>query len=84
MESKKLGGWYWSRWVALGLVILLIVYPLGLGPVAWFLETGEVPAWLETELILFYAPIAMAVHCLPEPVAKAYVGYIRWWAPRFT
>jgi len=50
-ERKKSGAW------ALWLAVLLAVYPLSIGPVAFIGGTGYVPKSIESGLTLAYAPL---------------------------
>jgi hypothetical protein len=79
-EKKQSGSW-WPCWLCIGLVAVLIAYPLSAGPVQWIAGKTLLPMWLETGIEYFYAPLNMAIHYVPRPVLTAYVRYLRWWSP---
>jgi hypothetical protein len=79
MESDKKHG---GRWLLIGLLAFLIAYPLSYGPVEWLLERMVLPMWLETGIDYFYSPLNYALYnVVPFWAFKAFVGYVRWWAP---
>jgi len=80
-RERKHGGRSWAWWLVIGLAVFLVAYPLSLGPVEWFLENRDIPIWLETGLIYFYAPISVALAHLPDSIVDAYARYVSWWAP---
>jgi hypothetical protein len=80
-SDNKQTGWSWGWWLGIGLAVLLIAYPLSLGPVEWSIEDADIPRWMQTALEWFYAPISTALDYLPRSVVKAYVRYVRWWTP---
>jgi hypothetical protein len=65
-----------KKWVAAGAVALLIVaYPVSVGPAAYCVERG----WLSNRL--FAAACAPALNALPSgSAARAeYATYLNWW-----
>ena len=52
-----------SRWspfsMMLGVVVLIVLYVLSIGPVAWLVDSSgiTIPGWLMSSLESFYAPI---------------------------
>jgi hypothetical protein len=72
--------WAWPRWawVALALLIL-VVYPLSIGPVSWLSAHGYIPKNAERVLTLLYLPVFIATFLSPalwEIMGK----YVTWWS----
>jgi hypothetical protein len=80
MESdQKPSRWWRSWWPATALAALFIAYPLSAGPIEWLLLDRNIPHWLETGLVGFYAPVHWALHYLPDSIVDAYFQYCNWW-----
>lgn len=73
-----------STWSGIGYVavlgILLLVYPLSVGPLAWLAKNGYLPGDLEEYLAIqiLYAPIIwMFENC--EWYSRIHMWYLRLW-----
>lgn len=79
------------RWIVIGATLLLIGYPLSLGPILWLLDKPRVPdryvgtAWsLAHKALGIYAPLRMACRCGPPQIENTLERYARLWCGRFT
>jgi hypothetical protein len=54
-EKQKRG----TPWLASWLFILLVVYPLSIGPANWLCNHLEMPQWVGDAAKVFYAPILL-------------------------
>jgi hypothetical protein len=67
-EPKK-----WSRrWIWWTAIVLFVLYPLSIGPVAWIAH-GEAPIWL----MYAYLPVLWTAEASPPAVAKALNQYMQ-------
>jgi hypothetical protein len=80
-DNKKQSGWLWGWWLAVGLVALVIAYPLSAGPANWYLQHPDVSYRTELRLIRFYEPLSVAIDHVPTPVRNVYYAYVQWWSP---
>lgn len=68
--------WRW-KWVMI-YVLLLIAYPLSMGPVAWVIERRNLPEKLAAPAFVgFYSPIYISAYVLG--MNDAVVTYCEWW-----
>jgi hypothetical protein len=72
----------WAKWAAVGLVVLAI-YPLGVGPLDWFQQRGLLPRPIAAAIKCFYTPLEWLIRITPEPVAAPYRQFNFWCATRF-
>jgi hypothetical protein len=67
----------WPTYLAAVIVLLLVVYPLSVGP-AWVIACrSNTDLALHTVLVV-YKPIGMILEIAPG-TKNAYDGYIEWW-----
>jgi hypothetical protein len=73
--------WRWPWWVwALIVPLLLIAYPLSIGPVYWMLSREGVPPVAWTVIGAVYAPLGFVSEYIP-PLKRAIELYLYWWIP---
>ncbi|MDB5337802.1 MAG: hypothetical protein JWN70_3421 [Planctomycetaceae bacterium] len=77
-SNRKPIPWYW--WTLAGL-ILLVAYPLSLGPVGWALEWSRVDgdSLIATVFYSFYSPLVQLYQYAPG-VRDIYMPYYEWWS----
>lgn len=75
-------------WVGVAAVLVFVVYPLSIGPVALVeekvLPRYLPPAWVEAEVAVtdvFYWPVMWVVRSGPGPVLTGFRWYISLWFP---
>ena len=73
-DRKKPGVAFWAT---AGLVVVLVGYPLSLGPAQWLIWNTNVPFLGETGHV-FYSPIQWACHDSPR-MKKATWWYVGLW-----
>ncbi|MAG95053.1 MAG: hypothetical protein CMJ48_15110 [Planctomycetaceae bacterium] len=61
-QDQKRG---WGFWVAVVVLLLLVAYPLSIGPVIWCLDTGRLPQSSVPAWEVFYAPVLWAWKNVP-------------------
>jgi hypothetical protein len=72
-------------WITVALVVVLVGYPLSIGPEEWLyariLKGGHTSAaqCLQTVRILLFAPLRWCRDSGPKPVADAYWWYLGLW-----
>lgn len=69
-------------WFAAGLILLLVVYPLSVGPLAYVVTSvGEqnVPPWCLNGLSVIYYPVLWAINEGPEWLSRPGSAYMEWW-----
>ena len=71
--------WRWRKRVLIPLAFLMLLgYPLSLGPVCWLFERGYAPASAEPIVIVIYYPLLIA--CENNSVAQnIFDPYADWW-----
>jgi hypothetical protein len=67
----------WARRTALALALLLVAYPLSIGPVAYVTVKLDQPRWRPIAWKTIYAPIRLAPR--PRWLTEAIVDYQGWW-----
>lgn len=72
----------WPYWVLFGAVLLLVVYPLSLGPEEYLIELypGVIPDWANRADQIIYGPLYLAIENGPEWFRKSMHRYRRWWS----
>ena len=76
-DRKKRGVAFW----AVILVLVLVFYPLSLGPVAWLWVKLGRPEGMKTVIAPIYAPMFWAQSSGPEWMRKTIDFYEKMWAP---
>ena len=69
----------WAKWLAVGLAIALLVYPLSFGPVTWLMNHDYVPEWMAWPVEIFYWPLAVTSAYGLEPLRKVLFWYTTLW-----
>lgn len=73
--------WRWSRWIwVVILPLMLLSYPLSVGPVVWLSEAGYISDSAADIAEFAYEPLSMAAEFCP-PIELALAVYIDWWLP---
>ena len=78
MEQKR--GWGIAGWVAIVLSVVLIAYPLSVGPATWLCLRLGSPAWFVAFDHALYAPIGWILERCPPNVSDWWIRYQFWWA----
>jgi len=66
----------WAKWTAVGLVVVLVGYPLSFGPACWLADRGLIPT---TVVVQAYYPLAFALaHSGSDWIGNAMTDYGRW------
>lgn len=68
----------WSTWLVVGLV-LLVAYPLSMGPMVFLTIKGYLPQWMVDRHI--YNPLVMLGDHVPW-IGKVLVWHCNWWMGR--
>ncbi len=73
--------WKWPSWAWYVVVVLMLVgYPLSMGPYAWLVEHEYLSPPVEMALGYFFMPIRLLVIIVP-PLEAPYAWYLRLWMP---
>lgn len=64
-----------GTWVAIGLLLAVVAYPLSVGPALWLVGRGVIS---EECIETVYSPLEALANG-PEPVQAAYLAYLRCW-----
>jgi hypothetical protein len=75
-DRKKPGMAFWATVVV---VVVLVLYPLSLGPAARLAQEGLLD---EEALSIIYSPLGMVVSACPEWVGTAFLYYLDFWGVR--
>ena len=59
--------------------ILLVVYPLSLGPLLWLHNKGVITPAVAECIGAFYLPLAFACETVPMPIGIAIEWYLALW-----
>jgi hypothetical protein len=73
-DRKKPGMAFWAT---VALVVVLVAYPLSLGPATWLFNNGWLPG---TAINWLYAPLAW-IGEKSEPFGNALEWYVMLWMP---
>ena len=76
-SRKKPGVTFWATVV----VVVVLAYPLSLGPADWLLVNHHVPSWAKPAVHAFYAPLMWVVFNGPRPIRTAVLWYDGLWLP---
>lgn len=71
-------------WVTVAVTVVLVGYPLSIGPEAWFETRGLIPEWAHRPINWLYAPRKSVYNASPEPIRKAFRWYCGFWVPADT
>lgn len=73
-ERKQPGMAFWASVVMVGL--LVVAYPLSVGPAEWLDDRGHLPSWAEKPVAVIYAPLNWIVQHsdAARTAAKWYIG----------
>ena len=81
MEETKKCKTDWASWTLITLLIVLLVYPVSLGPVIYLArKTRSEPDMLWRTVEFVYTPSLYAIEASPENVSRPAEAYLRWWA----
>jgi hypothetical protein len=76
-DRKKPGIVFWAT---MGLVVVLVGYPLSAGPALWVAH-HDIPQWLLNAICYVYGPLNWAETDGPELIRRAVSGYLALWIP---
>lgn len=65
--------------IAFLLVLVLVIYPLSVGPCEWLGAHDLIPEYVAPVLQFLYWPLAWIYENSPEPVRKAMEWYLHLW-----
>ena len=72
--------WKRKRWLAAGVLWLLIIYPLGYGPACWLVWQHTHP-WVRDAVGFVYLPMDLVVLNGPSWASNPLLWYMRFWYP---
>jgi predicted permease len=67
----------WAKRTAI-VIVLMLAYPLSIGPACWLDSRGWLPAWALTGCRVFYAPVFRVAERSPG-TAVLYLEYTGYW-----
>jgi hypothetical protein len=80
MTSRKKSGV--AFWATVGLVVVLVGYPLSVGPASYMAYHGWLGyGWQFTAYQSFYSPIFSSLADGPKPIQAAILWYLSLWIP---
>jgi hypothetical protein len=59
--------------------LVILGYPLSVGPAAWVAGNSWCPPWLEHSLEVAYFPLEWLAENSPAWLREAIYGYAEWW-----
>jgi hypothetical protein len=65
-------------WILAAFIVVLVGYPLSIGPMAWVAERGYLPEAAETPLEVLYAPLGMLAKHVPT-FRYVIEWYLEYW-----
>jgi hypothetical protein len=74
-ERKKSGP---AFWITITLLLVLVAYPLSIGPLMWLSQHGLVPGWLGPLMAAYVAPAGLVASLFP-PFDAFMTWYVRLW-----
>jgi hypothetical protein len=75
MTNRKKPGWaFWTV-----VVVVLVVYPLSMGPASWLGRQAGSPFWLSRAIAAIYQPLWWIEGRLPQFVSDQQARYLGWW-----
>jgi len=66
-----------SLWITVALVMMLVAYPLSMGPVCWIRDRNS----QIVDVPIVYAPVGRVARCA-RPLRDATEEYLKWWVPK--
>lgn len=70
-------------WIAAGLILLLVIYPLSVGPVICVITAfggeAKLPPWCVAGLTAAYFPVAWIINNGPDWLSQSAILYVEWW-----
>ena len=78
-SSKKPGVAFWATVVV---VVVLVAYPLSLGPVTWLDNHEKLPNGAWTAAYWIYRPLDVAACKAPKPIRNVLFWYVSLWGSR--
>jgi len=69
----------WARRTAAVIAMLLVGYPLSVGPAIWLAEKGLLPASSHAPIWIIYEPLRWLLLQSPEPAVAAFRWYLEFW-----
>ena len=71
--------WRWPRRVLIPLALLMLLgYPLSVGPAVWLAEHFHATNAVETAIEAIYFPLVIACEYIP-PLERLLEVYLEWW-----
>jgi len=77
MTSRKQPGV--AFWATVIVVLVLVGYPLSLGPTAWVVRQPWCPTWAFGVCMIIYSPIIWLEQNGPQPIRYAIRWYGQFW-----
>jgi hypothetical protein len=77
-DSKKPGVAFWAT---VGLVVVLVGYPLSCGPACWVVNQKWCPSQLIDVFVWVWWPIGWLQNYGPQPIRDIIVWYYGCWVP---
>ena len=75
-DRKHPSAAFWAI-VVVVVVLVLVAYPLSLGPVTRLANEATLPEWIG----YLYVPLMVVVESSPEPMQSAFQVYTNLWLP---
>jgi hypothetical protein len=66
-------------WATVVVVLMLVAYPLSLGPAIWLRTRPGSPTWVRSAYWKIYAPIVWIYEHGPEPIKESIDWYGEFW-----
>jgi len=77
-DRKKPGVAFWAT---VGLVVVLVGYPLSMGPAQfWLVPKSHNVNWINSTIHTVYAPLWWMFDNSPDSIRAATGSYLDWWA----
>jgi len=83
-ERKKPGAAFWMTVALVLALVLLLAYPLSIGPYWWLHNHITLPVQIENALNAFYDPIWKTCWSGPDWFGNVIRDYLGWWADGVT
>jgi hypothetical protein len=67
-------------WATVVMVVVLVAYPLSIGPAIWLRDRSWAPEWASSTYFTFYAPIIWVYNNGPQPIHNLihWYGHLGW------
>ncbi|HWB12684.1 MAG TPA: hypothetical protein VG826_25890 [Pirellulales bacterium] len=79
MDENRRRRHAWAFWTAIILIVVFVIYPLSLGPLAWLGKAVGDPPWFEKAMY----PLVLPLRLVPTPVRDAILWWIVIWRGPF-